>query len=1037
MSDLIEPVKPRVSRLKINVPRQVNPASNSENPESTGITNTQSSGLQLTTEPEVPSSQAYTASDLKGKSIEELKALCTRSGIKTRASTQAGLIKALTGQSSTKPSRAPSPDRASTASGDGQQPKKSTARKSKTPIQASTNRVFKVPVNKIHKVDTGIDTNQKSSLSPVERWIKETHDYLYGQENKVGDKAMNDIMCLIFLRIIQDKITDTEESGKYDLLNIEKYIKGGDPSVSQCSVRMQKDDTTGTELKRDFTRFIRLEWKDCETGVVRLRDEKCLIKRFGRFLTVHPQTKSIFKVENFLHCQKATTITGLLDRVNEFVKEHVEKLKHEDLIGEIYEYFINQYHKAGNKLGQFFTPRKMMMSILKFKENDIRDNLAKFTAENEDTPINVWDPCMGTGGWLVSSVNMFGTHHDGKQTFNINPAGNDVETDTLRMGIMNVMNVKQNIQLERFSEQNSLTNIVDNWIIDGVSVPNDMHLITTNPPFGASGKDDIVDSDAVSSGKKGKISSLEYEYKQAKSKTVSMGAKLSAEYNTLDFSKVYKLNDKNMPIQFMEMCIHRLKEGGQCAIVLPYGELFFSSGYKTARDHFMSKVDITDVFIYPSGVFTHTGIKSCCVFFRKDSNGTKAIKFYKSNQECSEFTEITTLTRADINQDPYSSWYLNDYLEDMYIRELMGKIDCEWVAFGDVFDLVKGTLQSSKVEEDPDGEYPFINKSEDESKWQKLKTYNYDGENVFMYLTSNTTKIGVKYYNGKCSCSDIVYRLNKVSPTNINMKYIYFYIHELKSHIETSYFKGACNQTLDEKNFLTKFKIPLPSAEIQLRVVDYYDECDQSIKVYNDGIACFNRCMKATTYMNLLCYGSECEVKSIGELCTFINGKTHNAGDGKSSGLYPLYTSSNKVDKYMDTNDYEDGEYLIIGDGGAANINYNNSGFAVSNHCYVLQTNSECFAKYMYYYIKSNLDGLQQLYRGIGMANINRVNLESFKIMVPPIEIQKRIIEENDLLENSIKNTEFMRSKHEELRKDKFHILLSKNYNQMVHGDPE
>jgi len=916
--------------------------------------------------------------------------------------------------------------------------------------QPSTARIFKVPVNIVHKVNTGIITGSRkeTSLTPVEKWIKETHDFLYGQENKVGDKAMNDIMCLIFLRLIQDKITDTEQPGKYDLLNLEKYINCEDTTVNASANRMLNDDKTGIDHKLNFTRFIKLDWHDTKKDESRVRIDGCLIKKFGRFLTVHPQTKSIFKVENFLHCQKSSTILGLLKRVDEFVKEHVEKLKHEDLIGEIYEYFINQYHKAGNKLGQFFTPRKMMMSILKFKEADIRANLATFTTTNPEIPINVWDPCMGTGGWLVSSINMFGTPHEGKQTFNICPAGNDVETDTLRMGIMNVMNVKPNMQLERFSEQNSLTNIVDNWIVGGVPIPNDMHFITTNPPFGASGKDDVADGETKSNGKKDKISSLEYEYKETRKRQsrVNMGPNLIAEYNTQDFSNVYTLNDKNMPIQFMEMCIHRLKEGGMCAIVLPYGELFFSGGYKTAREHFMSRVDITDVFLYPSGVFTHTGIKSCCVFFRKDSTGTKAIKFYKSNQDCNEFTEITTLTRADINQDPYRSWYLNDYLEDMYIRELMGKIDCEWVAFGNVFDLVKGTLQSSKVEEDPEGDGVLINWSIYDD-YKKINNSTLSGENLFISTSMPNGKNGgymvIKYHSGKCDYVDL---LSKLVPINgyenrINLKYIYYYLNETKSHIEELYEKGACNKSLDLKNFLAKFKIPLPSAEIQERVVDYYDDCDKKIKFFTESIEFTNKFMQTTTEMNLMCYSQNSEnftTEKLGNISNIIYGD-RIVNDG-INGQYPVYGGGD-ITFYSDKFNRE-GPCIVVSRFGISEkcvrlINdkfyLHDNGFSISSKDTKVLIN-----KYLYYYLLNMQQSIYKYYtRGTAQLTINMDRFKEMTVIIPNIEIQKRIIEENDLLENSIKNSEFMRSKHAELRKDKFHILLSKKYNQMVHGDPE
>jgi type I restriction-modification system DNA methylase subunit len=921
----------------------------------------------------------------------------------------------------------------------------------KTNLNRSQTRSYKVPVNIIHKIDTGIDTTQGNSLTPIQSWLKKTHDYLYSQENIVGVKAMNDIMSMLFLTIIQDKITDTEQPGMFDLLNINKYINCDDKTVNKhASLLNKQNDVNYIAMRAAFTRFIKLDWIDTTHGPL-IRNDKCLIKQYGRFLTVHPQTKSIFKVENFLHCQKGTTIKGLIKCVNEFVKEHVkpdnDKLKHEDLIGEIYEYFINNYQKADNKLGQFFTPRKMMMSILKFKESDIRDNLTELTTDNPNRPVNVWDPCMGTGGWLVSAYNMFGTdHNDSKRVFNINPAGNDVETDTLRMGIMNVMNVKQDIQLERFSEKNSLTNSVDNWIVDGVSQPNSMDLITTNPPFGASGKDDVETGEATKKGKGAKVSSLEYEYNDAKKKPiVNMGAKLSAEYNTQPFEDVYFLKDKNMPIQFMEMCIHRLKEGGMCAIVLPYGELFFSSSYAKARAHFMKIIDITDIVLYPSGVFTHTGIKSCCVIFRKDSiNGTKAIKFYKSNKDCNEFTEITTLTRDDINEEPTLSWYLNDYLEDMYVRELMGKIECEWVAFGDMFDLVGGNLESGSIEEDKNGDGMFIIKSKkgDMKQISSSKYKLFDGEHCFI---SNLNPVGLTvYYNGKCNYSNLMCELitKQEYIDRVNKKYIHYYINEMTDYINTNYEYGACKPRLDEKNFLTKFKIPIPSAEIQQHIVEYYDTLTNCLALelkYKN--AELDR-KKGAFQFTLLAEANQdyCEWIAFGDVFDLVKGTLQSSKveeDPNGDGVF--ITKDSNPNNWMKFKSKYDDEGLFIACVSNGNhtvpINYYKGKYDYNNlllKCIPNQKYNSISIKYVYYYMIECKKHIEELYqKGACTPSLDEKNfLNKFKIPIIPIERQNLAIQEMDEFDAHIKNIDWFIEKSKSQLKNKFFHLLRKH----IHG---
>ena len=139
MSDLITPVpvrKPRAStRITINKP--VIPAV--PNQETTEITNIQPSGMtteSLTTLPGL--AMQLSDSELKSKSVDELKELCKSRGIKTKASTVAGLVKAYKGLASTvgsvagsdRATRAARPDRGVSESGDGK--KKQTARRQTT-----------------------------------------------------------------------------------------------------------------------------------------------------------------------------------------------------------------------------------------------------------------------------------------------------------------------------------------------------------------------------------------------------------------------------------------------------------------------------------------------------------------------------------------------------------------------------------------------------------------------------------------------------------------------------------------------------------------------------------------------------------------------------------------------------------------------------------------------------------------------------------------------------------------------------------------
>ena len=139
-----------------------------------------------------------------------------------------------------------------------------------------------------------------------------------------------------------------------------------------------------------------------------------------------------------------------------------------------------------------------------------------------------------------------------------------------------------------------------------------------------------------------------------------------------------------------------------------------------------------------------------------------------------------------------------------------------------MFDLVEGTIQSSKVVEDINGNGVFINLSKNK-EFKKIKDFELDNENIFI---SNVSPLGlIQYYNGKCSYSNLLYHIKIKDYYNdkINIKYIYYYLFEKQTYIEENYQIGCANKSLDVEEF-NEMKIPIPSLENQNKIVKILDD---------------------------------------------------------------------------------------------------------------------------------------------------------------------------------------------------------------------
>ena len=161
------------------------------------------------------------------------------------------------------------------------------------------------------------------------------------------------------------------------------------------------------------------------------------------------------------------------------------------------------------------------------------------------------------------------------------------------------------------------------------------------------------------------------------------------------------------------------------------------------------------------------------------------------------------------------------------------------------------------------------------------------------------------------------------------------------------------------------------------------------------------------------------EKMKLEEAITMLPKSKVKAGDGKKKGKYPLYRCSNKIDTYYD--EYIiDIEAIIIGTGGNPSIHYNTGKCAYTTQCLAITSKGTLKNKYIYYYLLSQLDRIQNMFRGMTIKQLDKK--EFFKLEIPMIkvEIQDKIIENLDIIANNIQSKKEQLKKLEQLIKSQF-----------------
>lgn len=161
-------------------------------------------------------------------------------------------------------------------------------------------------------------------------------------------------------------------------------------------------------------------------------------------------------------------LKSLIDNVNQIDEKRFQE---EDLIGRVYEYFLQVYAASGTKEdGEFYTPACVVKLIAEMIE-----------------PYSgvVYDPCCGSGGMFVQSLKFVDRHNGNRQEVSI--IGQESNPDTWRL-------CKMNLAIRGIAHNLGATNA--STFTNDLQKDMKVDYIMANPPFNFKGwrdEDELLD----------------------------------------------------------------------------------------------------------------------------------------------------------------------------------------------------------------------------------------------------------------------------------------------------------------------------------------------------------------------------------------------------------------------------------------------------------------------------------------------------------------------------------------------------------------
>lgn len=190
---------------------------------------------------------------------------------------------------------------------------------------------------------------------------------------------------------------------------------------------------------------------------------------------------------------------------------------------------------------------------------------------------------------------------------------------------------------------------------------------------------------------------------------------------------------------------------------------------------------------------------------------------------------------------------------------------------------------------------------------------------------------------------------------------------------------------------LSKISLYFPSIEEQSKIATLLSLIDDRIATQNkiiEDLKLLKSAIAETVFNNM-----KGHLTNLSAICNIVKGKQVNGEELSEKGKYYVMNGGVTPSGYYDQCNTP-ANTISISEGGnsCGYVQYNKSSFWSGGHCYTLQDIcSGVETQYLFHYLKRYESNIMNLRIGTGLPNIQKKDLENFRIVLPPSNVQKEI----------------------------------------------